>query len=302
MKHSTHSIFLVLGGAAVIAATSACSHSTPDASSPSSGAISAGSAGQDQSQTSTGGSNTMQPGMDSDRDSQRAGQLGGSQSGSSGALTGGSGSAQGGSIGSGSQSGQSGSTTGGSTGSDQQGAQQRGSGAGAGQLGSQGSQSGSPGTTGDTSGSSASLNEREACDLLTSEAMLRMEPIEGGVAIVAKPRRSTDLSTVRSRVQMIHQGIERGSSGSPTTQCDLFALGRAGTASVIETPDSIRLLVTTTDAARVPQLRRQANEFMRSKGAPGAHGGSQGGGSQGGGTHGGGTPQHGGDMPQGGTP
>jgi hypothetical protein len=309
MKGSKHSIYLVLCGAAALAGMGACSHRTPEPSSPSLDANPGRSTSQDQSPTSTGGSNMAQPGFDSDRDSQGAGQQSGSQQGSSGSQQGSSGSQQGSSgsqqgssMQGGSQSGQPGSIQGGSTGSDQQGAQQQGAGAGAGQLGSQGSQGGSPGTTGSAGESGSSLNEREACDLLTSEAMLRMEPIEGGVAIVAKPRRSIDMSTVRSRVQMIHRGIERSSGGSPTTQCDLFALGRNGTASVIETPDSIRLLVTTTDAARVPQLRRQANEFMRSKGAPGSHGGSQGGGSQGGGSQGGGSQggsQGGGSQPGG---
>ncbi len=276
MKGSTHSIYAVLGCAAMLAGTSACSHSTPDASSPSAGQSS--STGASQSSTSSGGSNQAQPGFDSDRDTQGAGQQGSSQQGGSSL----GGSAQGGSPQGGSMQG--GSMQPGSTGSEQQGAQQQGAGTGAGQQGAQGSQLGGQGTTGSGSESLGTINEREACDLLVSEAMLHTEQVDGGIAIVAKPRRGTDVSTVRSRMQSIHRGIERGGAGSSSAQCELFALGRNGVATLIETPDSIRLLVTTSDAARVPQLRRQAAEFMRSKGSPGQRGssGSQGGGSQGG--------------------
>jgi hypothetical protein len=239
MKGSTHSIYLALGCAAVLAGSSACSHSTPEPSSPPLGTSPGRSTIQDQTPASTGGSNMAQPGFDSERETQ---------------------------------------------GATPQGAVPQG-------------QPGGPGTSGNVIEPLASINEREACELLVSQAMLHAEPIEGGVVIVAKPRRTSDVSTVRTQMQAIHRGIERGGPASAEVQCDLFALGRNGVASLIETPDSIRLLVTTSDAARVPHLRRQANEFIRSKGMP-----AQRGGPPKGGTHSGGTPQHPDETPQPPTP
>jgi hypothetical protein len=253
MKGSTHSIYLVLGCAAALASASACSHSTPE---PSVGTSPGRSTIQDQSPASTGGSNLAQPGFDAERETQGAAQPGAMQPGTM----------QPGTM----PQGQPGATQPG--GAPLPGAQ--GTGVGASPQTTPGSQPGGPGTTGRTIEPLASINEREACDLLVSEAVLHTEAIEGGVAIVAKPRRSSDVSTVRNRMQSIHRGIERGGPASAEVQCELFALGRNGVASLIETPDSIRLLVTTNEASRVPQLRRQANEFMRSKGTPAQRGGT----------------------------
>lgn len=232
----------------------------------------------DQSPASTGGSNTLQPGFDADRDRDTQG---GTQQGQPGTI-------------------QPGTTQpGGAPLPTPQGVQagQDTKGAGATPQGAQGSQPGTPGTMGGTTSPLASINEREACDLLMSEAMLHTEAIEGGVAIVAKPRRNVDVSAVRDRMHTIHQGIERGGPSSATAQCELFALGRNGVVAVIETPDSVRLLVTTTDASLVPALRRRATEFMRSKGGPASRGGTPQGG-----TRGGGTPHPGDEKPQPGTP
>ena len=281
MKRFTHSMVLGLGCAAVLAGSSACSRSTPEPSSPTQSTSPGRSSTPDQSPASTGGSNTIQPGFDADRDREPQGATpqGGLQQGQPGTMQQG----QPGSI----QQGQPGTIQPGTgTMAGQQGAQagQAGAGAGATPQGAQGSQPGGAGTMGDTTSPLASINEREACELLMTEAMLHTEAIEGGVAIVAKPRRNVDASTVRDRMQSIHRGIERGGPASSTAQCELFALGRNGVASLIETPDSIRLLVTTSDASRVPQLRRQAMEFMRSKGGPASRGGTPQGGKRGGGT------------------
>ncbi len=217
---------------------------------------------------STGGSNTMQPGFDVDRDTQSPTPQGGMQQGQQSAMP--PGTAQ----------------PGGASLPGQQGAQagQESAGARAMPQGAQGAQPGGAGTMGGTATQLASINEREACDLLMTDAMLHTEAIEGGVAIVARPRRNVDVSAVRDRMQSIHRGIESGGPASATASCELFALGRDGVASLIETPDSIRLLVTTNDASRVPQLRRRAVEFMRSKGGPASRGATPQGGKGGGGT------------------
>jgi hypothetical protein len=265
MKGSTHSIYLALGCAAAFAGASACSHSTPEPSSPSLGTSPGRSTIQDQAPASTGGSNTTQPGFDAEREPQPGAMAPGMM--------------------------QPGATQPGGAPLPQ------GAGVGASPQTAPGAQPAGPGTSERAVEPLASINEREACDLLVSEAMLHAEPIEGGVAIVAKPRRTSDVSTVRNRMQAIHHGIERGGPASAEVQCELFALGRGGVASLIETPDSIRLLVTTSEAARVPQLRRQANEFMRSKGTPAPRGGAPQGGPRRGGT-----PQHPDETPQPPTP
>jgi hypothetical protein len=290
MKRSTHSMVLGLGCAAMLAGASACSRGGPEPSSPPQSTTPgrSPSAPLDQSPASTGGSNTLQPGFDGERERERDTQgtmpQGGMPQGQQGGMP----------------QGQPGMTQpGGAPLPGQQGVQagQESTGAGATPQGAQGSQPGTPGTTGGTVQPLASINEREACDLLMADAMLHTEAIEGGVAIVAKPRRNVEVSTVRDRMTSIHHGIERGGPSSPAAECELFALGRSGVASLIETPDSIRLLVTTSDAARVPQLRRQATEFMRSKGGPASRGTTPQGG-----TRGGGTPPPGDKKPQPGTP
>lgn len=307
MNGSTHSIHLALGCAAALLA-GACSRPSSPPSSPSLGSGVGTSSIDERAPETTGGSNTQQPGFDSDRESQSTGQPGAMQQHDA------SGSQDQGQQGFGA----------GQQGAGQQGAGQQGAGQGTSQQGAQGAQPGSPGTMGGTNEAPSAINEREACDQLTSAATLHTEQIEGGVSIVARPRRGGDLSSLRSNVQSIQRGIERGAPAAASAQCDLFSLARGGVVAVTETPDSIRLLVTTSDAARVPQLRRQANEFLRStkggssqqNGSPKGgtqKGGSQRGGSQdqggstpqhGGGTqdHGGGTPQPSGGTPQGGTP
>lgn len=284
MNGSTQSIYLALGCAAALTA-SACSRPSQSPSSPSLGQGVGESSPAEQSPEMTGGSNTQQPGLGSDRESQSTGQPGSMQQGDQGDAR------SGGAAGTGQQG----------SGAAQQGsgAAQQGTGAGS-QMGAHKGHTHSPGTMGGTNGAPSAIDEREACDRLTSEATLRAEPTEGGVTIVARPRRGVDLSTLRSSMQSVQRGIERGAPSSATATCDLFSLARTGVVAIAETPDSIRLLVTTSDAARVPQIRRQANEFLRTSKA----GGSQQNGAPKGGTQnqGGGTPQQGGTTPQGGTP
>ena len=168
-------------------------------------------------------------------------------------------------------------------GSQEMAAGPQGTGPGMAPQGSQGAQPGGQGTMGGTIEPPAGVNEREACDKLTRDATLHIETIEGGVAIVARPRRGVDLSTLRSLARDIERGVERGTPAPAMTQCDLFPLARSGIMAVTEAPDAIRILVTTSDASRVSQVRRQATEFVRSKG--GAHKGTAPkGGKQGGGT------------------
>lgn len=303
MNGSTQSIYLALGCAAALT-VGACSRPSQSPSSPSLAPGVGTSLPAEQSPEMTGGSNTQQPGLGSERESQSTGQPGAMQQGEPGDAR------SGGAAGTG-QQGSGAGQQGSGAGQQGSGAAQQGTGAGS-QMGAHGGHTHSPGTMGGTNDAPSAIDEREACDRLTSEATLRAEVTEGGVAIVARPRRGVDLSTLRSSMQSIHRGIERGAPSSATATCDLFSLARTGVVAIAETPDSIRLLVTTSDAARVPQIRRQANEFIRtSKAGATQQNGAPKGGTQKGSTprgsgtqdrNGGGTPQQGGTTPQGGTP
>lgn len=292
MKSSRHSIHLALGTALALAAVSACSPTAPQPTSPSSLASPSSRGPSDaQAPESTGGSNSLQPGFESDHASESTGQPSAIQDAPA--------------------------QPGGPPSMGQQGAGAgpQGTGPGMSQPGGQGMQPGSRGTMGGTNDQPAGINEREACEVLTSDATLHMENIEGGVAIVARPRRGVDLSKLRQDMHKVEHGIEQGAPVTAAAQCDLFALGRNGVVAVAETPDSIRLLVTTSDAARMAQIRRQAHEFVRSKGGATTPSATPKGATPHGAPHPipppshlgappqpGGTPQHGGETPQPGAP
>jgi len=281
MKGSRHSIHLALGGALALAAVSACSSSPPQPSSPPPSSPRSPSSVESQTPVSTGGSNTMQPGFDPDRAPQSMTPPTAIQE----------------------------APPGGPPSLGQQGANAgpQGTGPGMSQQDSQGTQPGSRGTMGGTNEPPAGVNERETCTVLTNDATLHIESIEGGVAIVARPRRGVDLSKLRQDMHKVEHGIEQGAPAPVALQCDLFALARNGVVAIAETPDSIRLLVTTSEAARVPQIRRQAGEFVRSRSSGASPGTAPKGstpqkGAPPGGTRGGNPPQPGGETPQGGTP
>lgn len=280
MKGSRHSIHLVLGTALALMAVSACSSPQQPSPQPSPPPGSPPSTIDSGTPESTGGGSTQPPGFDPDRASQSTGQPGALQEAPPGGPP---------------SMGQQG------AGASPQGTGPQGTGAGTGQQDSQGMQPGSRGTMGGASDAPMGVNEREACDALMRNATLHIEHIEGGVAIVARPRRGVDQSTLRQDMHKIERGIEQGAPAPAATPCDLFALARTGVVAIAETPDSIRLLVTTSDASRVQQIRRQANEFVRTKGGA-TKGTTPERGTPHGGTHHGGTPPPGGETPQGGTP
>jgi hypothetical protein len=138
-------------------------------------------------------------------------------------------------------------------------------------------------TTGPGAEATATISERELCDTLTREAKLHVEDVQGGVLLHATLRPSGDLSLLRDRARQLERRAGQPSGGGGGPSCELFAIARSGAVvSVAEAPDSVRILLTTTDPNQVRTIRKQVRAFAN---AGSAKSGNQGGGngSQGGG-------------------
>jgi hypothetical protein len=143
------------------------------------------------------------------------------------------------------------------------------------------------------------MSERDLCDALTREARVHVEDVQGGVAIVAKPRAGNAISSVRDRAQQIERRAGQSPGSSIGASCELFAIGRTGaTISIAEAPDSVRLLITTSEPGQVQIIRKQVREFVNTTAGKSGGQGTRGqGGSRG---QGSGLQQGGGSDTQGG--
>jgi len=156
--------------------------------------------------------------------------------------------------------------------------QQPGLGSGLGQQAQPGEQP-APGETG-----APAANERALCEALAKSARLRVEDVQGGVAIVATPRAGTDLSTVREEAQRLENSIRTGAAEGQAggaqrgvrsaETCGIAELGRLPSVSVqlTEGGNAVRILMTTSNTAEVRDLRRIARDeigaLMKSVGGP----------------------------------
>ncbi len=114
-----------------------------------------------------------------------------------------------------------------------------------------------------TSEAAPQASERTLCDALMRHARLHIEDVQGGVAIVAKPRASADLSRVREDMEQIDRRMSSGATPSAGEACELVAIGRSGAlAAVTVAPDAIRILLTSPDATQVKAIRKQARDFV----------------------------------------
>ena len=111
------------------------------------------------------------------------------------------------------------------------------------------------------------MSEREACDALKRDSRINVEDVQGGVAIVMRPKRGAELSGVRENARMIERHMSQGGPRSPSAQqCALFDLAAPGVmTSLTEGADSVRLILTTSDAAKTRTLRKQARDFAKAK-------------------------------------
>lgn len=146
---------------------------------------------------------------------------------------------------------------------------QQGLGSGLGQQGQQGQQP-SEGQQGTAPG----INERALCESLASEGRMRVEDAQNGVAIVITPKAGNALSTVRDDARRLESAIRQsagsgeGVVGAPQRSprsgeaCGLAELGRlpSVTTQLVEAGNSVRIVMTTSNANEVRDLRRIARD------------------------------------------
>jgi len=107
-------------------------------------------------------------------------------------------------------------------------------------------------------------SERDLCAALLVGVKLHVEDVQGGAVIAIKPRSSADFPLLQRRAQQVGQRLEQsaGTAASGAT-CELFTIVRGGAAAVVsETPEAVRILITTTDPSRVRALRKQVRDFV----------------------------------------
>lgn len=159
--------------------------------------------------------------------------------------------------------------------------------AGQGQAGQWGQGQGQAGQWGQGQagqGQAGMMSEQQMCSSLVQHSNLRVEDIEGGVAIIATPKSGVDLSTLRGDALHIaytmsppagEQRAARPTSASE--RCALFDLGQtAGRSGVVEQGNEIRILLLAQDTSGVPALRSQTRNFVRQWGQEGVQSGQGG--------------------------
>src|SRR5262249_46141878 len=122
----------------------------------------------------------------------------------------------------------------------------------------------------------APMTERDMCDLLTHDATVRVEDIQGGVAVVLVPKPGIDLPRVRAAARRAERALTPGGNlpatpgaarpGRPAEadRCALFDIGRGGARAVVsEGPNAIRILFTSADQPLIKAMRKQARDFAK---------------------------------------
>jgi hypothetical protein len=115
----------------------------------------------------------------------------------------------------------------------------------------------------------AGETERQLCDMLSSTAKLRVEDVQGGVAIVLSPKQGQDLATLRDEAHRM-ESMMRQRPGEGGGGCGLLAIGRlpSVTGSISEGQKEVRLVLHTANPAEVKDLRRAAHQEVRSLSQP----------------------------------
>jgi hypothetical protein len=110
------------------------------------------------------------------------------------------------------------------------------------------------------------LNERALCDKLATGAKLRVEDVQNGVAIVLVPKAGTNLSTVRDNARDFEQAFQPQGGVVPEASageaCGLFSLARLSgvMTSITEGANSVRIILTTSNAGDLKDLRRNTRD------------------------------------------
>jgi hypothetical protein len=110
-------------------------------------------------------------------------------------------------------------------------------------------------------------NERKLCDALASGAILHVEDVQNGVAIVAIPKRGHDIGAVRDDAQRLQIGLLRRSppEASAGETCGLFSAARLPGVNVAltEGTGNVRIMMTTPNPAEIRDVRRIARDQVR---------------------------------------
>lgn len=131
-----------------------------------------------------------------------------------------------------------------------------------------------PGTPSEPPATAAAESERQVCDSLASVAILRVEDVKNGAAIVIVPKRGHDLASVRDDARRVETTM-RQSAGAPSAPtpssgatCGLFSVMQLPgvTATLTEGAKSVRIVLTTPNPAEVKDLRRTTREQVHGLG------------------------------------
>jgi hypothetical protein len=126
-------------------------------------------------------------------------------------------------------------------------------------------------TPGGETGAPTGMNERALCDALATSARLRIDDVQNGVVIVATPKAGNDLATVREQARRLENSIRTGGGEAGAQHgmragesCGIAELGRLPSVStqLTETGNSVRIMMTTNNAAEVRDLRRIARDEL----------------------------------------
>lgn len=124
-----------------------------------------------------------------------------------------------------------------------------------------------PGATGMTT---PPVNYTTLCSSLTSEANIRVDNVQNGVALILTPKAGWTMDSLRDKAQEVEHAMTTASTPGLTTEgeCRLFKMAAEPgvTTQLTEGGKSIKIVVTTSgDPAAVKSLRKDAHDFMQMK-------------------------------------
>jgi hypothetical protein len=113
-------------------------------------------------------------------------------------------------------------------------------------------------------GTAGAADEHEMCNTLSNAAHLKVNDVQSGVSITMSPKGGTDLPTLRDDARRIEGAIHAGPGREATgaESCGLFTLARLPgvQTQLVDKANGVVLVITTTNAAEVKDLRRQARD------------------------------------------
>src|SRR5262249_13277316 len=112
------------------------------------------------------------------------------------------------------------------------------------------------------------------CSMLSHVAMMRAEDSPNGVAVVLVSKRGIDMSNVKEQAHKVEHAAATAPAPAPAGQsCALFDATRGGaTMTVVERPNSVRLVMTASDPKQLKTLREQVRAYVSAQGAGGEKG------------------------------